>query len=283
MKSLPHLCALVLAAMCSAACFSSQTVIKLHPDGTGTIEQTNLVNTAMIGMAAGMAKSMGGENGQGGNMQVKPEELFTDQQLKKQAEQMGKNVRFVSSERLTDGEMQGAKAIYAFDRIEDVTVGSSMKMSGGDASVDQTTSRIQFALAPNGAQKRLTVTFPDPKRTDPPAASGATPSATPGHGEMPQIPPEAFAMVKSMFEGARMSIDVEVDGPITRTNAPASSGSRATLVEVDFGQLLSDPSKLQMLQSLKPGVDFATVRKTLEGVKGVKMPAEPTVTIDFGK
>jgi len=279
MKSLPHLCALVIAAMCSAACFSSQTVLKLHPDGTGTIEQTNLVNTAMIGMASGMAKSMGGENAEGGNLPVKPEELFSEDQLKKQADQMGKNVRFVSSERLTNGAMQGAKAIYAFDRIEDVTVGSSMKVSGDDASVNPSASRIQFALAPNGAQKRLTVTFPDPKPTDTPAPSGAAPAAS----ERPQIPPEAFAMVKSMFDGARMSIDVEVDGPIISTNAPASSGSRATLVEVDFGELLSDPSKLQMLQTLKPGVDFATVRKTLEGVKGVKMPAQPTVTIDFGK
>ena len=37
----------------------------------------------------------------------------------------------------------------------------------------------------------------------------------------------------------------------------------ATLFAVDFGELLSDPSKLAALQTLRPGVDFDTVRKTL--------------------
>ena len=58
-----RLAVLVLVAAASAACFSSQTVIKLHPNGSGTIEQTNLVNTAMIGMAAGHGQ-VGGEGGQ---------------------------------------------------------------------------------------------------------------------------------------------------------------------------------------------------------------------------
>jgi hypothetical protein len=233
----------------------------------------------MIGMAAGMAK-MGGDQTQGVEIPTNTDDLFSEEQLKKQADQMGTGVRYVSSERLTQGAMQGAKAIYAFDRIENVSVGSTMRMNGDGAEMTGSGSRMQFALAPQqGAQQRLTVTFPQPDASG--AAATATP--TPAAPAAPQIPPEAFAMVKSMFEGARMGIDVEVDGRIISTNAPASSGARATLVEVDFAELLSDPSKLQALQSLKPGVDFATVRKTLEGVKGVKMPTEPTVTIDFAK
>jgi hypothetical protein len=100
---------------------------------------------------------------------------------------------------------------------------------------------------------------------------------------MQDIPPEAMAMVRSMFEGARLSVDVEVEGRIVKTNAPATTGGRATLIEVDFGQLLSDPSRLQALQSLKPGTDFETVRKTLDGAKGVKIPLTSPVTIDFTK
>jgi hypothetical protein len=273
-----RLVAVFVVTLSSTACFSSQTVIKLRPDGSGTIEQTNLVNASMLGMASGMAKSVGGEQAQGAGTDVKPDDLFSEEQLKKQAERLGTGVRFVSSERLTEGAMQGARAVYAFDRIDDVSLGSRGARRDGPGG--SAAPEMQFALTPQpGNQSRLTVTFPERKT----AADPALATEAPAPQAAPQIPPEAFAMVKSMFEGARMTVNVEVDGRIVGTNAPASSGSRATLVEVDFGELLSDPTKLQALQTLKPGADFATVRKTLEGVKGVKMPTEPTVTIDFAR
>ena len=49
-------CALV-AAMAAGACFSSETVIRVKADGSGTIEQVNLANKEMLTMAAGMAQN----------------------------------------------------------------------------------------------------------------------------------------------------------------------------------------------------------------------------------
>jgi hypothetical protein len=46
----------VVAAALSAACFQSETVIRVKADGTGTIEQTNLADKQMLGVATGMAK-----------------------------------------------------------------------------------------------------------------------------------------------------------------------------------------------------------------------------------
>jgi hypothetical protein len=277
------LAALALAAACSSACFSSQTVIKLHPDGSGTIEQTNLVNTAMLGMAAGMAKSMGGENAQGGAQMPKTDDLFSEEQMKKQAAQFGEGVQYVSSEKVTQGGMQGARAVYSFDRVDRLALGN---VKGGSAALEGTpptgaaaTPQMQFALAKTGGDlSRLTISFPEPKRD----AGPAEPAPAPGKS-MADIPPEALAMVRSMFDGARLAVEVEVDGRIIKTNAPATSGARATLLEVDFGQLLSDPSRFQALQSLKPGADVETVRKALEGAKGVKIPLTSPVTIDFTK
>jgi hypothetical protein len=268
--------AVAAVALISAGCFSSQTVIKVHADGSGTIEQTNLVNATMLSMAAGMAKSMTGDKGQSGDAMPKPEDLFTEDQLRKQADEFGIGVKYVSSERVTQGELQGAKATYSFEKVEGLTVGGSQIRNGSMPS-GAPAPRMRFALSSEAGQNRLTVTFPDPQPGEAPS------SASPSAAQTQQIPPEALALVKPMFEGARVGIEVEVDGRIVGTNAPASSGSRATLLEVDFGELLSDPSKLQALQALKPGIDFATVKRTLEGVKGVKMPAEPKVTIDFAR
>jgi hypothetical protein len=278
-----HLAALALIAALSSACFSSQTVIKLRPDGSGTIEQTNLVNTAMIGMAAGMAQSMGGDKA-GGKQLPSADDIFSEEQLKKQAAQLGEGVQFVSSEKVTQNGMQGARAIYSFAQVERLTMGSAKtsqapSTEGAPPSSSAATPQMQFAFAKSGSDlSRLTISFPDPKRDT--AAAEPAP-ATPK--SMPDIPPEALAMVRSMFDGARLGVEVEVEGRIIKTNAPATSGARATLIDVDFGQLLSDPARFQALQSLKPGTDFETVRKTLDGAKGVKIPLTSPVTIDFTK
>jgi hypothetical protein len=65
------------------------------------------------------------------------------------------------------------------------------------------------------------------------------------------------------------------------TDAPRRDGSRVTIFALDFEQLLSDPSKFSALQGMKPGTDFATARKALEGVPGVLLPTTSTVTIEF--
>ena len=88
-------------------------------------------------------------------------------------------------------------------------------------------------------------------------------------------------MVRGLFKGARIAIAVEVEGAIVTTDAPKRDGSRVTLVGLDFEQLLSDPTKFSALQGMKPGADFATVQRALEGVPGVVMPATSTVTIEF--
>jgi hypothetical protein len=88
-------------------------------------------------------------------------------------------------------------------------------------------------------------------------------------------------MVRNLFKGAHITIAVEVDGAIVTTDAPRRDGSRVTLIGLDFEQLLSDPTKFSALQAMKPGADFMTVQRTLEGVPGVVMPATPTVTIEF--
>src|SRR5262245_33499920 len=54
---------LLAGALVTSACFSSETVIHVRPDGTGTIEVTNLANKDALGMAAGMARGAAKEAG----------------------------------------------------------------------------------------------------------------------------------------------------------------------------------------------------------------------------
>jgi hypothetical protein len=272
------LAATVLLSAGTAACFRSDTVIHVKADGTGTIEQTNLANKQMLSMAAGMAKSAATEAGADASKAPNLDglgDLFDEAKIREQASTFGEGVRFVSSEPLTQDGLTGVKAVFAFQDVRLLNMSNGGASRGG-APAPQL--RFDLQRATDGAST-LQIRLPEGARP----AAAADPAATTAPAPPPrqEIPPEALAMVRNMFKGARLSIGVEVDGAIVTTDAPAREGSRVTVFGLDFEQLLSDPAKFSALQGMKPGADFATVRKALEGVPGVVMPATPSVSIQF--
>jgi hypothetical protein len=247
-------------------------------DGTGTIEQTNLANKQMLGMAAGMAKSAAQEAGADASKTPSLDnigDLFDEARIREQASTFGEGVRFVSSEPLTQDGLTGVKAVFAFEDVRLLNLSNGRSATGGAAPQ----LRFDLQRAADGGST-LRIRLPEGARpAAPPDAAATTPPATTPPRQ--EIPPEALAMVRNMFKGARLTVGVEVDGAIVTTDAPSREGSRVTVFGLDFEQLLSDPAKFAALQGMKPGADFATVRKALEGVPGVVMPATPTVSVEF--
>lgn len=270
----------LVAALGSTACFSSETVIRVKADGSGTIEQVNLANKELLGMAAGMAKNA--VRNAGSDPAATPNldnlgDLFDEARIREQAATWGEGVRYVSSEPMTKDGLSGARAVFAFDDVRLLTTSSGREGASGPPG-----PRLRFDLqraADANGTSTMRILLPEGR---PPAADSAAPDAAPATTPPPQdIPPEALAMVRGMFKGAKMSIAVEVDGAIVTTDAPRREGSRVTVFALDFEQLLSDPSKFAALQRMKPGTDFATARQALDGVPGVLFPASPTVSIEF--
>src|SRR5688572_5136344 len=113
----------VVAAALSAGCFQSETVIRVKADGTGTIEQTNLANKEMLGMAAGMVnQAVAQSGGSGGVGSVSPSldnigDLFDEAKIREQASSFGLGVRYVSSAPLAENGLTGVKATFAFDDV----------------------------------------------------------------------------------------------------------------------------------------------------------------------
>ena len=94
----------------------------MKPDGTGTIEQTMLVNSS----AMGMMSMMGGGEEQGRQAQAGPGQLFSKEKLAAEAAKLGEGVTFVSSKPMTQGEMKGVKAIYAFTDFNKLKVSTAL-------------------------------------------------------------------------------------------------------------------------------------------------------------
>jgi hypothetical protein len=248
-------------AIALSGCINSATLIKVKPDGAGTIEQTILMNMATLkGLLAGL-------DAQG---QVKTTNPFNDAEFKKMAASLGKGVRFVSSAPMTAGGFEGAKAIFAFDDISAVQIQENPEIgSPMGAKLSMSSSApVKFSFARDGGNSVLTVAF-DEKSIEKPA------DGTPA----PNLDPAMLGMLKTMFAGFKIAIDLEVDGKIVKTNADYVNGSRITLIELELAGLLEDEAKLRELQG-KVGASLAEIRPLLKDVKGVKVN-HSVVTVEY--
>jgi len=265
MRFIRVLIALVTSVVLSG-CIDSSTLIKLKPDGSGTIEQTTLLNLgAMKAMMPGQPNKPTGP-------------ILTDEELKRAAERMGKGVRLVSSEPIKNGNFEGVKAIFSFDDINQVQVNQDPASSGppGAATTSRENDPVKFTLARNGASSLLTIAFQDkPGSLSPPSSGGTQPG-------MPDLTnPMIMNMIKSMFEGFKINISLEPVGTIVKTNAEYVTGSRITLLELDLAALLADEAKLKELQSrFGPNSSLSQVKPYLKDIKGIKVDG-PTITVEF--
>ena len=133
---------------------------------------------------------------------------------------------------------------------------------------------IKFGLARQGATSVLTITV------DEKAADSATARAQDAPS-LDAIDPAMMQMIKTMFDGFRVLIDLEVDGTIVKTNAEYVTGSRITLLEVDMAGVFADEAKLKTLQSkVQPGMSISELRPYLKDIKGVKVN-HPSITIEY--
>ena len=268
MRSLRVVLALV-STVALTACINSTTLIKLKADGSGTVEQTTLMNVAALkALAPGADKQIGA----GGVNRA---------DLERTATRMGRGVRLVSAEPFKGANgFEGSKAIFAFDDINQIQVNQGPSMSGGaDARMSSKPTSddpVKFTLTRAGGTSMLTIAFVD----QPGGGSKADPASNP-MADMDLTNPMMMGMIKSMFAGFKINIDLEVAGSIVKTNAEYVTGSRLTLLEMDMDSLLADEAKLKALQGkLGPDASLSAIKPYLKDIKGIKVDG-PTISVEF--
>jgi hypothetical protein len=90
---------------------------------------------------------------------------------------------------------------------------------------------------------------------------------------------KAREMVKTLFRGFKVRLDLEIDGRIVRAVADHVDGNRITLMAFDMDALFADERALARLESVK-GSDLAELRPLLAGVDGITIN-RPIVKIEF--
>jgi hypothetical protein len=247
------------------ACINSTTLIKVKPDGSGTVEQTTLVNMAALKMM------MPGAGGQAANP-------VNEEGLRRTAERMGKGVRLTSTEPASANGFEGVKAIFTFDDINLVQVSQAPDMpgspGGGMTPARSANEPVKFTLVRQGATSVLTVNFQD--KPGAAAKDARAPSSMPDMSD-----PMMMNMIKSMFQGLKIDIALEVVGTIVKTNAEYVTGPRMTLLEMDMNALLADEAKFKALQAkLGPGASLSEVKPFLKDIKGIKIDG-PEIRVEF--
>ncbi|MGQ0736990.1 MAG: hypothetical protein ACT4QD_25495 [Acidobacteriota bacterium] len=257
----------VILAASLSGCLRSATLVKIKPDGSGTIEQTMAVNLQAIkGLMAGMG---------GGGQMKETGGVLNEAEFKRTAERMG--VKPVSVTPFKDGGFEGAKALFAFDDITKVRIDQDPQMggAGGGSGRSSSGTPIKFTHARQGGSSVLTITVDEQTVADAGAKAGANKPS------LDQVDPAMMQMIKTMFQGFQISIDLEVEGKIVKTNADYVNGSRITLVELDVASLLADEAKLKALEGLiGPDMSIAQLRPQLKDVKGIKIN-HPKLSIEY--
>ena len=260
-----------------SGCLQIEKVVKLKPDGSGTVEETVVMGKEVIAQMQQMAAGFGDL---GGKKAEKPAdkgfELMDEKKLKDAADKMGDGVTFVSAKKIDNNKGSGFTAVYAFADINklklDQNPGDAMPSPGGVKAGEPPGGKKQepvtFKFA-KGSPAELVVKMPTPEMKQPEKKEQA-----PGMEDM------AMQMMKQMFKDMKITMAVEVAGTITETNAEYKDGSRVTLMEMDFNKLLADPEKFKQLAKESPKT-LQESKALMKGIDGVKIETAPEVKIRY--
>lgn len=255
MRKNARLIALILIAMGLSGCLRMEVLVKVRKDASGTITQRMMVKREVVSQMP-----------PGGTLCV--EQDFMDS-----APTFGNGVAFVSVKELGEGSLVGCIAEYAFSDINKVSVDQN---PGGnmatDDSSDQVRELMSFDLRKNGRDHVLTI------RTRGVDYSGRKNKADQGLSEQERA--MMTQIMRKMFMDLRVTIAVEVEGKVTKTDAMHMDGSRITLVDMDFGKLVSDETKLDKFMNTDPQT-MEEAKRLMKDTPGVRVDLKDKVVVRF--
>jgi len=265
---------LALVATWAVGCISVDSVVKVKPDGSGTLEQTMLINSSAMGMMSMMG---GAEAGAEAKAKLDPATMFSKEKMAAEAAKLGEGVTFVSSEPVTQGEMKGVKAIYAFKDFNTLKVTTALPdMEDGGSGMKGKGEKLPMVMSRRGGNALITLNMLDEL-----AKADAKRDATTKPAGTPEMPKEMMAMLAPMFKDMRVAIALEPQGTLVRTNATHVAGQRITLFDVAFGEIFADPKGVEKLEALGNNPSIDQIRTALKGMKGIKINEVEKLEIEF--
>jgi hypothetical protein len=268
-----------LAAAAVSGCIQSSTLIKVKPDGSGTIDETITMTAEAAAQLSALAAMSNDKDKQAGKSGL--DDLFSDKQARDAVTKMGQGVTFVSSEKIDTPDRKGLKAIYAFTDVRKLSLeemhapnagGDAAGVPGAGAQQKDPPMTFDFKQLPGG-NSLLTILQPgvDKAMKTPDETAPAKAAADPKMAE------QGIEMMKAFMKGLKIDVAIQVPR-VVKTNSPYADGGTVTLLSMDFDKVLADPA---VLERLNGATTLAETKAALKDFKGIKINFEPQVTIEF--
>jgi hypothetical protein len=259
-----------IAAAAVSGCLQSSTIIKMKPDGSGTLEETMTMSAEAVGQLGALG-AMGDDKNTKGSGGI--DDLFSDKDARAAAAKMGQGVTFVSSEKIDTPDRKGLKAIYAFTDIRKISLAEvHAPTMSGDAAAKDPPMTFDFKQLPGG-NGLLTINQAGVEN----ALKSGDARPAPTNAIDPKMAEQGIEMAKAIMKG--MKIDVLIQVPrVVKTNSPYVDAGAVTLLSMDFDKVLADPKALERMNGL---TTLAETKAALKDFKGIKITLEPQVTIEF--
>ncbi len=284
----------ILTLFTLVGCLQNNTVIKLNPDGSGTIEETvmmskvvikqmeDMANSMMEQMTAGMGQTEQNEEGQ---VEQEPNgfNIFDETKLSENADDMGEGVTYLSGEKISNDKFEGYKAIYNFMDINNLSInqnpGDKASLGqGGDAAVQENQREDVTFHFTKGEPSELTIRLPVSKNENSTEAELSKPDTAEGIQASEQQTEMMMNQMKMMFEGMKIAMSIEVQGDIVETNATHREGSRITLMEMDFSKLLQLPEQFKEFAQTNT-TSLMDAKKLLKNIPGIKVDLNKEISM----
>jgi hypothetical protein len=272
MKNLKYFFIGSLLMLFLSGCLQVSTTVNINKDGSGTIEETVMMKTEMINMMKEFMMSFDSTKSETFNM-------FNEKELQAKESEYGEGVKYVSGEKITLKDYEGFKVVYSFKDINKIKVNPSPegKVPFGNELEEPNDKAVDDILKFNfkkGNPSTLVINFPKPKmdnKNDSDSSFTQVEDSTNA---------EAIEKLKEMFDGMKMAMYVNFNGEIKETDAAFVDGSKVTLMEVDFSEIIKHKDVLEKLQTIKPET-MEQFKEAVGDLPGIKVEFKEKVTIKF--
>ncbi|MCZ7556212.1 MAG: hypothetical protein M5R41_07415 [Bacteroidia bacterium] len=276
-----------LLLLISTGCIETHLLVKVRPDGSGTLRETVKLNSDVLLPMMELAQAMNqgeAEEGAEAPPPPPPPDIFSEDEIRSRAASYGEGVRYLSHERIDTEGKSGYSAEYAFSNINALKLNSNPAAALPDMpgqvieEGDDADDLVLFTFT-KGSPSRLIIRPPamDEKNE---ANTAETPEPVPTQEEQSQPDEAASEEMKKIFSEMRVSIRVQIDGDIVGTNASYRDGSTITILDIDFSKLMENEETIKQLEAMED-LTPAQMKELVSKIPGITFDSADEIEIRF--
>jgi hypothetical protein len=252
-------------------CLQVETKINVAKDGSGTINEKVLLSRTFVNMMKEFAQAFQDSTS------TEEFSLFKEDEIKADAKDYGEDVKYVSHELISDDNWEGFEVVYAFNDITKIKIqpDPGSKVGMGDEEGETTADEEYYFFKFNkGDVSELIIDRPSIELNSESEENKDTVETSEQNDE--EMGEEAL----KMMEGMKINIAIQVDGNIASTNASYVDGSKITLFQMDFGEMMKDKESFKEFKNKEPK-NIEEMKEFLEKFRGMKIEVEKPISVKF--